>query len=98
MVRADEIDSLLSERGGASEHEASRRLKTQFLVELDGAHAAQTERVLLLAATNHPQLLDVAALRFLCRLSDPFFSSPFILLFSSHIQIMGIFTEFRRIY
>ena len=58
VIFIDEIDSILSERS-AGEHEASRRLKTQFLVEFDGV-AAGSERVVVIGATNRPQELDEA--------------------------------------
>lgn len=38
---SDEVDSLLCERR-EGEHDASRRLKTQFLVEFDGVRAAES--------------------------------------------------------
>lgn len=62
IIFIDEVDSLLSERC-TGEHEASRRLKTEFLVEFDGLPSGGTERVIVMAATNRPQELDEAALR-----------------------------------
>ncbi|XP_046627063.1 spastin isoform X2 [Neodiprion virginianus] len=62
VIFIDEVDSLLSERRD-NEHEASRRLKTEFLVEFDGLPCTPEERVLVMAATNRPQELDEAALR-----------------------------------
>ena len=61
----DEIDSLLSERSD-KEHEASRRVKVQFFIEIDGIasnNAEDTPRVFLLGATNRPWDLDEAILR-----------------------------------
>lgn len=63
IIFIDEVDSLLSERSN-NEHEASRRLKTEFLVEFDGLPCnPESERVIVMAATNRPQELDEAALR-----------------------------------
>lgn len=63
VIFIDEVDSLLSERS-ASEHEASRRLKTEFLVEFDGLPGnPENDRIVVLGATNRPQELDEAALR-----------------------------------
>ncbi|XP_026850493.1 spastin isoform X2 [Drosophila persimilis] len=63
IIFIDEVDSLLSERS-SGEHEASRRLKTEFLVEFDGLPGnPDGDRIVVLAATNRPQELDEAALR-----------------------------------
>ncbi|XP_038206771.1 spastin isoform X3 [Zerene cesonia] len=62
IIFVDEVDSLLCERS-TGEHEASRRLKTEFLVEFDGLPAAGADRLIVMAATNRPQELDEAALR-----------------------------------
>ena len=73
IIFVDEIDSLLSMRG-SGEHEATRRLKTEFLIQwssLQNAAAGKDpssthgdpSRVLVLAATNLPWAIDEAARR-----------------------------------
>ncbi|KAK7084357.1 Katanin p60 ATPase-containing subunit A-like 2, partial [Halocaridina rubra] len=61
-IFVDEVDALMASRQGEQEHEASRRMKTQLLVELDGLTQAN-DRVFLLAASNIPWQLDPAMLR-----------------------------------
>jgi katanin p60 ATPase-containing subunit A1 len=60
----DELDSLMGARGGGDgEHEGSRRMKTELLIQLDGLLRDDTGQVFLLAASNLPWDLDSAMLR-----------------------------------
>lgn len=77
IIFVDEIDSLLSQRSGSGEHEATRRIKTEFLIQWSDLQRAAAGRatddkdkgrgdpnqVLVLAATNLPWAIDEAARR-----------------------------------
>jgi len=63
IVFVDEIDSLLTARSD-SENESSRRLKTEFMVQMEGlSGGGEAKNVLILGATNRPYELDEAVLR-----------------------------------
>jgi len=54
IIFMDEVDSLLTARS-ESESDSLRRLKTEFLVQFDGAATSNDDRVTVIAATNLPQ-------------------------------------------
>ena len=75
IIFFDEIDAIAGHRGGSNtnssgsgsggegpEHEGSRRMKTELLVEMDGIGRG-SEHVFILAASNLPWDIDTALLR-----------------------------------
>jgi transitional endoplasmic reticulum ATPase len=62
IIFFDEIDALVPARSaGASDSHVAERVLSQFLAELDGIE--ELKGVLVLGATNRPDMLDAAALR-----------------------------------
>lgn len=61
IIFVDEIDALVAARG-EGENESSRRIKTEFLTQLQGVNNDNTG-VLFMAATNMPWVIDPAMRR-----------------------------------
>ena len=62
IIFFDELDAVVPKRGlGYSDSGASERVISQLLTEIDGIEALQN--VLVIAATNRPDILDPAVLR-----------------------------------
>ncbi|XP_011005218.1 PREDICTED: uncharacterized protein LOC105111534 [Populus euphratica] len=63
IIFVDEVDSLLGARGGSFEHEATRRMRNEFMAAWDGMRSKDSQRILILGATNRPFDLDDAVIR-----------------------------------
>ncbi len=61
IIFIDEVDSLVSSRSD-SENDATKRVKTEFLVQMQGV-GKDTDGILVLGATNTPWSLDAAIRR-----------------------------------
>lgn len=61
VIFIDEIDSMCSARSD-NDNEASRRVKTEFLIQMQGI-SSSSNGILVLAATNLPWALDSAIIR-----------------------------------
>merc|ERR1719367_1363664 len=62
IIFIDEVDSLCGARGESGESDAARRIKTEFLAQMDGV-GKDTGQLLVLGATNSPWDLDTAIRR-----------------------------------
>ena len=61
IIFFDEIDSLAPRRNVSSDTKVSERVVNQLLTEMDGLH--ELHGVVVIAATNRPDMLDTALLR-----------------------------------
>mmetsp|Transcript_6257 Transcript_6257/g.14217 ORF Transcript_6257/g.14217 Transcript_6257/m.14217 type:complete len:442 (+) Transcript_6257:59-1384(+) len=62
IIFVDEVDSLCGARGESGESDAARRIKTEFLAQMDGV-GKDSSQILVLGATNTPWDLDTAIRR-----------------------------------
>ena len=63
VIFFDEIDGVLTARGGANENEASLRVKTEILMCMQGINSVENKDIFIIGATNCPWAIDPAALR-----------------------------------
>lgn len=63
IVFIDEVDALAKARGGLNSNDEREQTLNQLLTEMDGFEGGSTRGVIVIAATNRPEVLDPA----LCR-------------------------------
>lgn len=62
-VFIDEVDALGGQRGNQGDNEASLRVKSELLIQMDGVNSTDKGSVTVLGATNLPWNLDEALRR-----------------------------------
>jgi transitional endoplasmic reticulum ATPase len=88
VIFMDEIDSIAPQRGTGSDSNVTERVISQMLTELDGLESLND--VVVIAATNRPDIMDPALLR-PGRFDKSIFIGPPDL--DSRISIFGIHTK-----
>lgn len=63
IIFFDEVDAIASKRGSGDGNSGGERILSQLLTELDGIGSRNTGKVVVVAATNRPDLLDNALTR-----------------------------------
>lgn len=63
IIFIDELDILGAKRGSNSSHMEHDQTLNQLLVEMDGLKVSEEVQILVIAATNRPEILDEALLR-----------------------------------
>jgi SpoVK/Ycf46/Vps4 family AAA+-type ATPase len=89
IIFIDEVDSLCGTRG-EGESEASRRIKTEFLVQMNGV-GNETDGILVLGASNIPWQLDSAIRRRLVSYIDTRYDH-------NHVLISTPWSDLRNVY
>ncbi|KAG6768274.1 hypothetical protein POTOM_027173 [Populus tomentosa] len=87
IIFVDEVDSLLGARGGSFEHEATRRMRNEFMAAWDGLRSKDSQRILILGATNRPFDLDDAVIRRLPRRQQCHLYNCVVSLFRIHVDL-----------
>ncbi|KAJ6997211.1 hypothetical protein NC653_013703 [Populus alba x Populus x berolinensis] len=90
IIFVDEVDSLLGARGGSFEHEATRRMRNEFMAAWDGMRSKDSQRILILGATNRPFDLDDAVIRRLPRRQVCYVKSLVILSIAAYLVVIDI--------
>lgn len=63
ILLIDEIDQFCMSRDKASEHDASRRAMSSFMLELDRLHPSNSQGLIVIAISNVQSLIDAAVIR-----------------------------------